>query len=79
MTQNNHTAPRHTNNSPIARARLSKGWTQAQLADAIGVRHQQIGLWETGRRNPKKEALMRIGKALGVDWTTLINEVKEND
>lgn len=77
MTPNNHTAPRITNSSPIARARLAKGWTQAQLADAIGVCQQMIGRWETGRRNPKKESLMRIGKALGVDWTTLINEVKE--
>lgn len=69
-----YTVPRHTNDSKIAQARLRKGWTQAQLADAIGVLQQQIGAWEGGRRKPKIDALMRIGDALGIDWTTLIEE-----
>lgn len=66
--------PRHTNDSPIARARLKKGWTQAQLADAIGSNQQQIAGWESGARKPKMNALMRIGDAMGIDWTTLIEE-----
>ena len=69
-----YTLPRHTNDSPIAKARLSKGWTQGQLADAIGVKQTQIANWETGFRKPKMDALMRIGDALGIDWTTLIEK-----
>ena len=69
-----YTVPRHTNDSPIAKARLKKGWTQAQLADAIGSNQQQIAGWENGTRKPKVAALMRMGDALGVDWTTLIVE-----
>ena len=69
-----YSLPRHTNDSPIARARLKKGWTQAQLADAIGSNQQQIAGWESGVRKPKMNALMRIGDALGIDWTTLIEE-----
>ena len=71
-----YTVPRHTNDSPIAQARIDKGVTQQQLAEAIGVLQQQIGAWESGRRKPKIDALMRIGDALGVDWTTLIQTQK---
>jgi transcriptional regulator with XRE-family HTH domain len=69
-----YTVPRHTNDSRIAQARLAKGWTQTQLADAIGVGQTQIANWESGFRKPKMDALMRIGAALGVDWTTLIEQ-----
>ena len=69
-----YTLPRHTNDSRIAQARLNKGWTQQQLGDAIGVGKTQIANWESGFRKPKMDALMRMGDALGVDWTTLIEE-----
>lgn len=69
-----YTVPRHTNDSRIAQARLAKGWTQGQLADAIGVEQSQIAGWETGARKPKVDALMRIADAMGIDWTTLIQE-----
>lgn len=67
-----YTLPRHTNDSRIAQARLEKGWTQQQLAEAISVTQTQIANWESKYRRPKMDALMRIGEALGVDWTTLI-------
>lgn len=57
--------------SKIAAARIEKGFTQQQLADAIGVSQTQIANWESGFRKPKMDALMRIGKALGIDWTAL--------
>lgn len=65
-------APRHTNDSPIAAARIDKGMTQKQLADALGVGQSIIARWETGGRVPKMQTLQRIAAALGVDWTTLI-------
>ena len=55
-------------------ARLAKGLTQAQLAEAIGVKPTQIANWEQGTRKPKVGALMKIADALGIDWTTLIVE-----
>lgn len=69
--------PVHTNDSLIAQARLKAGFTQTQLADAIGVKQTQIANWESGFRNPKMDALMRIGNALGVDWTALIEKPKK--
>ena len=51
--------------SPITRARMAAGMTQAQLAEAIGVKPQQVGNWERGDRNPKLSALERIASACG--------------
>ena len=74
MAPRNYNTPRHTNDSLIARARSAKGWTQTQLADAIGTSQQQINAWETGIRKPKLPALMKIAKALEIDWMTLLDE-----
>lgn len=76
MAPIDYKAPRHTNDSAIAQARRRIGWTQQQLADAIGTTQQQIQKWETGERSPKINALKRIGIALGVDWLDLIEEDK---
>ena len=70
--------PRKTNNSAIARLRLERNLTQAQLAEIIGVSQQQLGGWENGVRKPKLNALIKIAKALNVDFNELItwDEVK---
>ena len=65
-----HTKAKYENN--IAIARLEKGWTQQQLAEAVGVAQQHIQRWEAGVYKPKTATLKSIGEALGVDWTTLI-------
>lgn len=46
-------------------ARVEKGLTQQQLADAIGVTRQTIGLIEQGRFNPSLALCIQIAKALG--------------
>ena len=69
----NRKSPRNTGNtSAIARARMAAGMTQAQLAEAIGVKPQQVGSWERGLRNPKLDALNRIAVALGCELTDLL-------
>ncbi|MGN0995699.1 MAG: helix-turn-helix transcriptional regulator [Candidatus Ventricola sp.] len=60
--------------SPIASARMSAGMTQAQLAEAIGVKPQQVGNWERGERNPKLDALERIAGACGCTVQDLIRK-----
>ena len=53
-------------------ARLAKGITQAQLAEAVGTTQGQIARWETGARNPKVPALAKLAQALGVTIEQLI-------
>ena len=51
---------------------MAVGMTQAQLAQAIGVKPQQVGNWERGLRNPKIDALQRMAGALGCDLSDLM-------
>lgn len=65
--------PRNSGNvSLIARARLSAGLTQSQLAERIGVAAQHVGRWERGERKPKIDALIKIADALGCDVRDLM-------
>ena len=65
---------RRGNESPITAARMAAGMTQAQLAQAIGVKPQQVGNWERGDRNPKLPALERIASACGCSVQDLIRK-----
>ena len=48
--------------SPIARARLQAGLTQAQFAALLGVSERTLQQWEQGRRTPSGAAktLIRV-------------------
>ena len=48
--------------SPIARARLKAGLTQAQFASLLGVSQRTLEQWEQGRRTPSGAAktLIRV-------------------
>ena len=48
----------------IKAARKAKKLTQEELGRKIGVSFQAIAQWETGRRNPKYETLLKISNAL---------------
>jgi len=48
----------------IRRYRKSRGMTQAQLAEAVGVTRQTIGLIEAGGYNPTLNLCIAICKAL---------------
>lgn len=50
--------------SPIARARLKAGLTQAQFAALLGVSQRTLEQWEQGRRTPSGAAktLIRVAE-----------------
>lgn len=50
--------------SPIARARLKAGLTQAQFAGMLGVSQRTLEQWEQGRRTPSGAAKTLIRVAL---------------
>ena len=60
--------------SPITVARESAGISQSELARRIGKSRQQVHDWESGARNPKLDALMKIAQALGVPLEALLQK-----
>ena len=50
----------------IAILRISKGWSQAELARRIGVSASAVGMYEQGRREPSLNLLVRLAQEFGV-------------
>ena len=47
-------------------ARKKAGYTQAQLAEQLGVRHNSISNWERDLNRPSTDLLQQLCQALGV-------------
>ncbi len=54
----------------IRQARVARGWTQAQLAKALGVRRSSVVRWETGHCVPSRLGVPRLAQVLNQtpDW-----------
>lgn len=65
----------------IRELRLEHGWTQFELALAVGVRPQAVYLWESGRRTPQVAQLRKLGQIFGLcsDDIALVNEPNISD
>lgn len=50
----------------IRAARLGRGWSQKQLADAIGKEQTTVSSWERGRTEPGRDDVVRITSKLGI-------------
>lgn len=61
----------------IKAARKEAKMTQGQLAEILHVDHMSVYRWETGKRSPSTDMLLKIAKALG-KTVTLINQEKGN-
>lgn len=48
----------------IIRRRLKRGWSQTQLAEAVGSRQPVISRLERGEGNPSLQTLQRVAEAL---------------
>ena len=56
----------------IAILRISKGWSQAELARRIGVSTSAVGMYEQGRRDPSLGLLVRLAQELGASTDYLL-------
>lgn len=64
----------------IAILRISKGWSQAELARRIGVSTSAVGLYEQGRREPSLGLLVRLAQEFGVTTDYLLmGETQHSD
>lgn len=56
----------------IAEARYMRGWTQEQLAEAIGTTQATIQRWECGQVVPQVSRVEDISRAMGVTLSFLL-------
>lgn len=56
----------------IGEARVERGWTYHQLAEASGVNRAIVAAVEACRRDPALSTLIKLREALGVDWSRLL-------
>ena len=58
----------------VARLRILRGLTQAQLAELVGTKQPSIARLESGKVIPKLDFLRRVVEALGGTLTVKIEE-----
>lgn len=58
----------------LARIRKEKGFTQASLAEALGVTSVTVSNWEAGRSSPPLKTLTIIAEKLNVTASDLLNQ-----
>lgn len=54
--------------------RAEKGWSQAELAERLGVARQSINAVETGKFDPSLPLAMRIGRLFGQPVETIFDD-----
>jgi transcriptional regulator with XRE-family HTH domain len=59
----------------LQKARKTKGLTRAELAKAAQSTEAAVRMWETGRRQPKMQYLIRIAQATDRDVSWFFEEV----
>lgn len=62
----------------IKEAREARGWTQEQLANALGTTQQTIYRWETGAVDPQASKVMAISEALGITVSYIMGYDKKS-
>lgn len=58
----------------IKQIRESKGMTQKELAEAVGIKQVNISQYENGTKKPKLERLKKITNVLNVSYLDLIDD-----
>jgi transcriptional regulator with XRE-family HTH domain len=61
----------------LARKRL--GFTQAQIAEKLGVHQSTVALWEAGATHPNVSVIPKAAEIYGVDASELIVPRKKRE
>lgn len=61
-------------NNSLKVLRAERNWSQADLADALGVSRQTVNALETGRYDPSLPLAFRIAKVFGHPIESIFSE-----
>lgn len=70
-------APRLRNESKLARVRIARGLTQAQLADMVGCTRVDVSRWERGTHAMGAQRLAQIARALGCRIEDILDDPED--
>lgn len=63
----------------LKKYRKNNGYTQKQLAEAVGVTQQAVAKWETDKASPDPEMLQKISSILNVTVDSLLDGAAPKD
>jgi len=63
----------------LKKYRKKNGYTQKQLAEAVGVTQQAVAKWETNKASPDPEMLQKISSILNVTVDSLLDGTTTKD
>ena len=63
----------------LKKYRKKNGYTQKQLAEAVGVTQQAVAKWETDKASPDPEMLQKISSILNVTVDSLLDATTTKD
>lgn len=63
----------------LKKYRKNNGYTQKQLAEAVGVTQQAVAKWETDKSSPDPEMLQKISSMLNVTVDSLLDGATPKD
>jgi transcriptional regulator with XRE-family HTH domain len=58
----------------LQRLRMTRGWSQRELAERAGISREYLARLETARQDPTLGTLEKLAKALRVKVRTLLGE-----
>ena len=61
----------------IRQGRETKGLTQEELAEVVGVSRQAVSKWEKGTSDPSTSNLCALAKLYGIPVEELLHETQE--
>lgn len=56
--------------------RLGVGWTQAQVAEHLGVQPSTVTMWESGERKPSIITLKKLAQLFGCTTDDLLKDIE---
>lgn len=63
----------------IRQIRLARGMTQKQLAELVDVSESMISQYESGKKSPSNETLLKLGEALDCSVSDILDDRKAFD
>lgn len=66
-------------NDNLKLKRAGKGYTQENMSEKLGITKEYYNMIENDKRTPSVTIAKKIGKLLGINWTTFYDDKNKNN